>query len=110
MDESVHGKLCALRLLREAMLHQIIHTATITLQLPYATQAHAEVAALRAAGIPVDDLGNARSGYLFVRTTGRGPQRTNTFRWFATGIGESLAAIGASPPPPQCSEAQAASH
>lgn len=82
--------------MREAMLHQIIHTATITLQLPYATHANAEIAALRAAGIPVDELGNARSGYLFVRTTGRGPQRTNTFRWFAAGIGHRPHSAGAS--------------
>jgi hypothetical protein len=69
------------------MLNQIIHNATITLQLPYDTSTRAEVAALRAAGIPVDESGNATSGYLFVRTTGRDGQRTNTFRWFATGIG-----------------------
>jgi len=71
------------------MLNHIIHTATITLQLPYSTSPAAEIAALRAAGIPVDSLGNATSGYLFVRTTGRGRQRTNTFRWFATAIGST---------------------
>lgn len=69
------------------MVTQVIHNATITLQLPFGMSASAEVAALRAAGIPVDGLGNATSGYLFVRTTGRGDNRTNTFRWFATSIG-----------------------
>ena len=69
------------------MVTQVIHNATITLQLPFGMSANAEVAALRAAGIPVDGLGNAMSGYLFVRTTGRGDNRTNTFRWFATSIG-----------------------
>lgn len=51
--------------------------------------ASAEIAALRAAGIPVDGLGQTKSGYLFVRTTGRVEHRTNIFRWFATGIGEA---------------------
>jgi cephalosporin hydroxylase len=71
------------------MVNQIIHNATITLQLPFDMSASAEVAALRAAGIPVDALGNATSGYLFVRTTGRNGNRTNTFRWFATSIGRA---------------------
>ncbi|MET3443148.1 hypothetical protein ABIC94_003937 [Variovorax paradoxus] len=70
------------------MVNQVIHNATVTLQLPFDTSASAEVAALRAAGIPVDGLGNATSGYLFVRTTGRSDNRTNTFRWFATSIGK----------------------
>jgi hypothetical protein len=69
------------------MVTQVIHNATITLQLPFDISPTAEVAALRAAGIPVDGLGNATSGYLFVRTTGRSANRTNTFRWFATSIG-----------------------
>lgn len=58
------------------------------MRLPFDMNASAEIAALRAAGIPVDGLGNTKSGYLFVRTTGRVDQRTNIFRWFATGIGE----------------------
>jgi hypothetical protein len=73
------------------MLNQIIHNATITVQLPWYLNANAEIAALRAAGIPVDELGSATSGYLFVRTTGRGNHRTNTFRWFAAGIGQTFA-------------------
>ena len=58
------------------------------MRLPFDMNASAEIAALRAAGIPVDGLGNTKSGYLFVRTTGRVEHRTNIFRWFATGIGE----------------------
>ena len=88
------------------MLHQIIHTATITVQLPYDTRANAEIAALRAAGIPVDELGNATSGYLFVRTTGRGRQRMNTFRWFATGIGAKSPPSEAAPHPGRCTDPQ----
>ncbi|MDH6594453.1 hypothetical protein M2165_004342 [Variovorax sp. TBS-050B] len=79
------------------MIHQVIHNATVTLQLPYYLSADAEVAALRAAGIPVDELGNATSGYLFVRTTGRADHRTNTFRWFAAGIGQRFAHAAAPP-------------
>jgi hypothetical protein len=71
------------------MLNQVIHNATITLQLPLDMSADAELAALRSAGIPVDELGNATSGYLFVRTTGRGDHLINTFRWFATSIGRT---------------------
>lgn len=77
------------------MIHQVIHNATVTLQLPYYLSAGAEIEALRAAGIPVDDIGNATSGYLFVRTTGRADHRTNTFRWFATGIGGPPAPLAA---------------
>ncbi|WGT64667.1 hypothetical protein [Variovorax paradoxus] len=73
------------------MLNQVIHNATITLQLPLDLSADAEIAALRSAGIPVDELGNATSGYLFVRTTGRGDHLVNTFRWFATSIGKAPA-------------------
>ncbi|MET3443504.1 hypothetical protein ABIC94_004308 [Variovorax paradoxus] len=58
------------------------------MRLPFDMTPSAEIAALRAAGIPVDGSGNTKSGYLFVRTTGRVDQRTNIFRWFATGIGE----------------------
>jgi hypothetical protein len=73
----------------KAMLNQVIHNATVTLQLPLDMSPGAELAALRSAGIPIDELGNATSGYLFVRTTGRGDHQTNIFRWFATGIGEA---------------------
>jgi hypothetical protein len=73
------------------MLNQIIHNATITLQLPLNMSSGEELTALRSAGIPVDELGNATSGYLFVRTTGRSDHRTNIFRWFATGIGSTPA-------------------
>ena len=75
------------------MLNQVIHNATITLQLPLDMSASGEIAALRSAGIPVDELGNATSGYLFVRTTGRGDHQTNTFRWFAAGIGLAVGLV-----------------
>jgi hypothetical protein len=51
--------------------------------------AGAEIAALRVAGIPVDGLGHAKSGYLFVKTTGSGDNRSNVFRWFATSLGKT---------------------
>jgi hypothetical protein len=88
------------------MLNQIIHNATITLLLPLDMSASEELAALRSAGIPVDELGNATSGYLFVRATGRSDHRTNTFRWFATGIGGTPA--DASRPTPVPAESHAA--
>ena len=78
------------------MVSQIIHNATITLQLSFYLSIKDRVAALRAAGIPVDDMGNASSGYLFVRTTGRVGRRKNTYRWFATGIGQEPVVASAS--------------
>jgi hypothetical protein len=87
------------------MLNQIIHNATITVQLPCSLGAQAEITALRLAGIPVDDLGNATSGYLFLRTTGRGNHRTNTFRWFTAGSGQAFA--HAAPPPASVTGGQA---
>ena len=70
------------------MVHQVIHNATVTLQLSFYLSVDERVEALRAAGIPVDESGNATAGYLFVRTTGRVGKRRNTYRWFAAGIGE----------------------
>ncbi|MET3443599.1 hypothetical protein ABIC94_004405 [Variovorax paradoxus] len=78
------------------MLNQAIHNATVTLQLPLHMSASAEIEALRSAGIPIDELGNATSGYLFVRTTGRGDHQTNIFRWFATSIGRTPVSASAS--------------
>ncbi|WP_207309934.1 hypothetical protein [Variovorax paradoxus] len=89
------------------MLNQVIHNATITLQLPLDMSADAEIAALRSAGIPVDGLGNATSGYLFVRTTGRGDHVVNTFRWFATSLGKAPAGSAQNPQPPVHAEAGA---
>lgn len=63
-----------------------IHSATITLKLPFGMKGDAEIAALRAAGIPVDALGNAQRGFLFVRAIDGSRGRTNIFRWFAEGI------------------------
>ncbi|ADU36242.1 hypothetical protein Varpa_2035 [Variovorax paradoxus EPS] len=57
------------------------HKATVTLKLPSATAPDAELTALRAAGIPVDDLGVPASGYLHMRTTR--DYRSHIFRWFA---------------------------
>ena len=59
-----------------------IHTATVTISLPFDIGSDEEVAALRIAGIPVDALGNAQFGFLFVRSGG-GSNRRNIFRWFA---------------------------
>ena len=63
-----------------------LHSASITLKLPFDMSAEQEVAALRAAGIPVDDLGNALSGFLFVRFSDGWRCDTNIYRWFPTPI------------------------
>lgn len=44
------------------MARKVIHSATITLKLPLDTSVEEEEAALQAAGIPVDAIGNAASG------------------------------------------------
>ncbi|WP_422086768.1 hypothetical protein [Variovorax sp.] len=62
------------------MVKRFMHTATVTLRLPFDIAPDEEMAALRSAGIPVDALGNAESGYLFVRLDSK---RCNIFRWFA---------------------------
>ncbi len=87
------------------MVHQVIHNATVTLQLSFYLSVGERVEALRAAGIPVDETGNATAGYLFVRTTGRVGKRKNTYRWFAAGIGEEAHA-GDMPPKPAWAEEQ----
>ncbi|CAN7693244.1 hypothetical protein [Variovorax paradoxus] len=69
------------------MSKQIIHSATITLKLPLNTSAEEQAAALQAAGIPIDAIGNAASGFLFVRRTRDWKNPTKIFRWFATDIG-----------------------
>lgn len=66
------------------------HSATITLRLPVGIDADAEIAALRAAGIPVDALGNVERGFLFVRFSNGWGTRTNIFRWFAGSIEQDL--------------------
>ncbi len=90
------------------MVRQIIHNATVTLQLSFYLSIKERVAALRAAGIPVDSMGNATSGYLFVRTTGRVGRRKNTYRWFAAGIGEESPVTRPSPIPVRVSDEEAA--
>ncbi|MDP9965061.1 hypothetical protein J2W37_002781 [Variovorax paradoxus] len=87
------------------MVHQVIHNATVTLQLSFYLSVDERVEALRAAGIPVDERGNATAGYLFVRTTGRVGKRKNTYRWFAAGIGEEAHA-GDMPSKPDWAEEQ----
>jgi hypothetical protein len=59
------------------------HMATVTLKLPFEITHDEELAALRAAGIPVDDQGVAESGFLHMRTTS--DYRSHVFRWFASG-------------------------
>ncbi|RUR71217.1 hypothetical protein EJP67_29655 [Variovorax guangxiensis] len=71
------------------MPKRTIHNATITLKLPSDIAAGAEVDALRAAGIPVDALGQAEQGFLFVRLGDGGRSRTNIFRWFACEVGQA---------------------
>lgn len=66
------------------MTKLLMHTATVTLSLPFDIDSEAEVTALRRAGIPVDALGNAESGYLFMRLSNN--HCDNIFRWFATGL------------------------
>src|SRR3954462_5602667 len=90
------------------MIRQIIHNATVTLQLSFYLSIKERVAALRAAGIPVDSMGNAPSGYLFVRTTGRVGRRKNTYRWFAAGIGEESVVTRPSPIPVRVPDNEAA--
>lgn len=66
-----------------------LHSASITLKLPFDMSASQEVAALRAAGIPVDDLGNAVSGFLFVRFSDGWRGDSNIYRWFPRPIERS---------------------
>jgi hypothetical protein len=65
---------------------------TTTLKLPYETSPDAELSALRAAGIPVNDFGVATTGFLHVRTTR--DYRSRIFRWFDN--------TGSEGPPLQC--------
>jgi hypothetical protein len=69
------------------MPRRTVHNATVTLKLPSDIDANAEHVALRAAGIPVDALGNAERGFLFVRSSSARSGQTNIFRWFAGEVG-----------------------
>lgn len=71
------------------MPRRAIHNATVTLKLPFDIGANAEITALRAAGIPVDALGNAQRGFLFVRLGKLQGSKTNVFRWFAREVGRT---------------------
>jgi hypothetical protein len=81
------------------MPRHLIHSATITLKLPFDMDTDAEITALRAAGIPVDALGNAERGFLFVRFSDGWRNRANIFRWFAGDIGQDLRNSGIKPGP-----------
>jgi hypothetical protein len=70
---------------RNDMRTKAFHSATITVRLPRDMSAEDEIAALRAAGIPVDSQCNAKYGLLFIRSTKTG--EANLFRWFARDIG-----------------------
>lgn len=74
------------------------HLATITLKLPRDMSADEEIAALRAAGIPVDSRCNAESGFLFIRSTRTG--EANFFRWFAEGMSDGTTSSSTRPSPP----------
>lgn len=67
-----------------------IHSATITLKLPFGMESEKEITALRAAGIPVDALGNAERGFLFVRFSDGWRSQANVFRWFAGDLGQRI--------------------
>lgn len=56
------------------------HSATITLKLPCDTAPEEAIVALRAAGVPIDELGVAQAGFLHMRTTQ--DYRSHVFRWF----------------------------
>lgn len=74
---------------------RVFHSATVTLKLPSDMSGNDEIAALRAAGIPVDAQCIAVSGFLFVRASR--DSRSNFFRWFANGIAGSRS-LGAAKP------------
>jgi len=82
-----------------------IHSATITLKLPSDMDAHAEITALRAAGIPVDALGNAQQGFLFVRFSNGWSNQANIFRWFAGEVGQGPRNYGTAPRHRECAAA-----
>ena len=59
------------------------HRPTTTLKMPIDAEPAAELRALQAAGIPVDERGRPKSGFLHMRTTQ--DYRHHIFRWFANG-------------------------
>jgi hypothetical protein len=75
------------------MARPSFHNATITLKLPLDLDSGAELKALQAAGIPVDRLGVAESGFLFIRASRDCQSRI--FRWFATGISQRAPSVPA---------------
>jgi len=85
-----------------------IHSATITLKLPSDMDADAEITALRAVGIPVDALGNAQRGFLFVRFSNGWGNQANIFRWFASEVGQDHRNYGTAPRHHECTAARKA--
>ncbi|MBJ2155136.1 hypothetical protein [Variovorax sp. IB41] len=72
------------------MTRATFHKATATLKVPFHTDPDTELAALRIAGIPVDDRGLATTGFLHMRTTAG--YRSRIFRWFADADAKGLRA------------------
>jgi hypothetical protein len=92
------------------MSRRTVHNATITLKLPFDIGTGAKVAALRAAGIPVDAEGNEQQGFLFVRSSDGLRSRTNIFRWFASDeVGLDPRDGGSAPPRQELSAAPSSS-
>lgn len=92
------------------MARRMAHNATITLKLPFDLDTAAKVAALRAAGVPVDAEGNARQGFLFVRSGDGCRSRVNIFRWFADEVGLAPHDAGIAPQPRERDPATSPSH
>jgi hypothetical protein len=62
----------------------------------------ARVSALRAAGVPVDAEGNARQGFLFVRSGDGYRSQVSIFRWFPDEVGPiTRGTAGAAEPSPR---------
>ena len=64
------------------------HNATVTLVLPADMSTRDEIAALRIAGVPIDEAGQVEFGFLFQRWR-RHSGRT-VFRWFAQTPGQGV--------------------
>ena len=77
------------------MSRRTVHNATVTLKLPFDMDPGAEISALQAAGIPVNALGNAERGFLFVRFSDGWKNKATIFRWFASEVGQGHRDCGA---------------
>lgn len=83
------------------MARRMVHNATITLKLPFDLDTEAKVKALRAAGVPVDAEGNARQGFLFVRSGDGYRSQVSIFRWFPDEVGQISRDAANVPTPPR---------